>query len=1283
MAKQQGVKHFLDKPAQDRGAVPVTPEGLAAITTMCAAGTTYPGEYVGSIAAYCTKVYAIANTKAVATTAAQGVGVLALLERLYGWLPTWATVMSWLMAVLQPFYAACWANPFWVWAAVAAVVTVGVGRSWWGRTHQWFARAVIRNITTDLEVRAWLMAGGMHNLQQAAEPLEKLGATDHHRLMFCPHCAMALRVVCGEIYGTRVEHHWHLISRQHARYAGHHCPVGRRLGTERDPATYVMEDLLPLATAFVYYKAVFQTCRNSDMGRSGGEEGLCPPNRRALIRHDMPEGVNRTGGKYWKKGWITRERSNKRFANSDYEYLEALLDQGLFDMVIDEATEMLMDGISDDEDYDEDYNPLDDTGGHDRVNAQRRHAQSLHRAQRDAVGFAKRMLANRRRPEGCPQTKGSKVPSIFCGNEFQLVDETGMSEVVAEYTAGCKADYERHAEAVKPYLSRTVAQQPEAIPKLTKAEMRNERRKERNARKRLVAPEGTCVGSVPLDFAKLGAACAVWHDGIEQAVCNGLLVRLQNAKAYFITCRHAVRNNKDVDRFAGWAKNPQPFQIALHRPHKVADDVRVLRVLSNGDDRVLFELEYVLGPEWKNPAVADVKQYFELNADKGTAMAHMCFATMQKGQLTWQTQAGTIKHVSADGKTFYYAMTTIPGTCRAAVYTAAGKILGGHFHPGITFAGLVCPGAVVEDLQLPKSFCGEYTPMPIEVPDGTPQAKPLEEHDLGVLRRGRTEPFKVYPLKPRHSIQGVDPRYVLAKPSTEMLHKEVARFWEPMNFTCPEPVLRKALKMVNHLEQDCVCPFQEPTLQAIHEMVMFFGTKERTSAGASGDGANQKDYLLSMSTLPESYSEEDRLANGAYVVAKRIEALYAYVVEHGDEPPPEDHELADLWTDCKTWNVQGKKDGYKPAKLLVGRSIQCPTFEMKVLWKLLFGPGDDMWNKRDTYCRVGYDFNRPVPDYHAFQYVNARAVLAFDETAFDRYVPAEMLNMFFMGHLPLMFPGVPTGLLKFLRGSTVESLLMMTDGQLYLKKRGNPSGFMNTLRLNCFVQLLVWCAILVIRSQDVREGHPVLTTDEESEYYVPADLEGLLCMMPDIDRFGHKQDGLELADFFLEICGDDSRLFVHSAMGMEFFDVPNEGQAILNIWKTYFPWAVKIEGIVVFGDDDPLVDRMARVPPFIGRQLVVVNGHLWSPVMCPSRCLKRLVHDEGRSAELEFELKTAAWATLALHVFWHLRGQIVCPAAEWVCSQGVNEKRLNRMIGRYYNHARAHCQSLDALVINY
>ena len=58
-------------------------------------------------------------------------------------------------------------------------------------------------------------------------------------------------------------------------------------------------------------------------------------------------------------------------------------------------------------------------------------------------------------------------------------------------------------------------------------------------------------------------------------------------------------------------------------------------------------------------------------------------------------------------------------------------------------------------------------------------------------------------------------------------------------------------------------------------------------------------------------------------------------------------------------------------------------------------------------------------------------------------------------------------LCHFFAESTINTLLLMTDGTMFWKDTGNPSGFPGTLCLNCIDLLIAYCYSLIVRLMEL------------------------------------------------------------------------------------------------------------------------------------------------------------------------------------------------------------------------
>lgn len=713
-------------------------------------------------------------------------------------------------------------------------------------------------------------------------------------------------------------------------------------------------------------------------------------------------------------------------------------------------------------------------------------------------------------------------------------------------------------------------------------------KKRSRRKKKAVEPERVAESAVAGNTAIKLANVA--HITFERGhAMNGFLSRASGSRVLFTTGRHCYRDGKVADYFT---TKPETMSGVVRTANGRTHEVTCTDFRSDNDvDRVQFRVQS------DTLRFEDVPSIRFARARPGKAVTA---AYMRDGE--WEMIGGVVAEVLKSG-VVAYEMTTAGGCCRMPVFQD-GAVVAGHYFAGInTPAGRV-PGGFPEDgKELRKWDERPYNP-----PKSAQAAGPVGRQFQYI----REEEFKINGLRKDIPLKGVKTPFFMAKPSTEMLHKEVRKF---LTGECKPKKLgawRAACQALLFLEKECSTPFREPDLEDWIEVVRSMDG-EHTNAGADAVGLNQHEYLVTMG--------DGDLEAGVLAVAQKVQLDYMDLVANG--------EAAQCIETMRIWMVQGKRDGYKLKKLDQGRSIQAPTFTMKAIWKACFGGNDKGWVCRDTYFRTGRDFDLPVEFHHAAAYAKARSAVGLDETEFDRGIDRDMLSFFFHVYMPLNNPGVPDTLLRALFKCTADGMLVLTDGEGYLKDHGNPSGFPNTLRLNCVIQLLSWLYIIALLL-DVEDWEPIF------------------------DFFAD--------DIYLEICGDDSRCWVMTARGADVLGESQGFTALLEAWAQWLPWAVKIEGQVVY-QGESFAERMNMAPPLIARKLVWIDGLLWSPLYNVNRVCRKLVSAEkGRDHEVEEALRTSFFTTMAPVVYWHEVGAVCSPTVQTFIDAGWYTPERRRMV---------------------
>lgn len=589
----------------------------------------------------------------------------------------------------------------------------------------------------------------------------------------------------------------------------------------------------------------------------------------------------------------------------------------------------------------------------------------------------------------------------------------------------------------------------------------------------------------------------------------------------------------------------------------------------------------------------------------------------------WQHSTGKVVTVKKDYVT--YDMTTVNGNCGHPAYTRDGRIASMHLYGNQMAAGRkVNAGWVVR--RLPKPLTKNTRDVPdYEIPDA-----PLSVQGV-VEERGRiefvkdpkyatnSENTKIWGLRGDVDLRGLLPEYYYAKCSTACAEEELRGFADKLKFTMRKTEFARAAAsaVLYDMQDPITVPFAAPTMElCIRTLEVMDGQR---NAGLTGEKRIAKDYILKLGNGDE--------IEGRRVVAARTMKLY-------EEMCLEDGGDQEILSEVRHWAVMQKKDGYKEKKLPPlgnGRTIQAPSLELKLLWLVVFGESDDAWLSRGgngagtSWVHQGDDDDLPC-HYEILRVLkNSLGAFAGDMTSFDRHTPASMIQAFFMMYLPMVCRGVPRTFLAWMADVTINSWLVLPNGKKFQKSRGNPSGFMNTLRLNCFVHLL--SLMYVVHRRTVCE--------------TPADAVEFV------------RDHLHV-----QMCGDDSRIFAMDEDGLDFLDLRRGAKEYMAIWERELPWHVKVEGLCLFDEDDTIVGRCEKAPPMVGRRFIWVDDILFEPLYNISRCCRRLTCNETRDPEIETALREAIFVTCALPVYWQRRRDPVyySPVIEMLCREFWGER---------------------------
>lgn len=701
-----------------------------------------------------------------------------------------------------------------------------------------------------------------------------------------------------------------------------------------------------------------------------------------------------------------------------------------------------------------------------------------------------------------------------------------------------------------------------------------------------------------------------------------LQAELPSNRVWIITHRHGYSGDKEMDAApvvgakivvtcrAGWNQEVEIGQICT-------EDVN--------PDRLMIL------PKWTMPPPPPKTRFGVANV--GDVVYMNTYRKRKDGVREWHMAIGKICGVY--DRVVAYDLTTEPGSCRAAVYNARGEIVAAHKWGSVEYTcGRYNGGDIETYREIPavKKMVG-YT----DQGGGNMQGHKKYEDCLARWPK-RTELMKA------HHLRGALPRgyatgYVFAKPSTEMVKREVQAFLEPIKVCLNQWQLQVAMKYTCFMDRDASAKFPvRPMQDAVDEIA-----GKGLAAGPSRWDGTHKQYCTEAGYGFKGVVDPDEAFTlGKQYIAEQLQELVT-AIELG-------HVLDDtqmvMSMRCGQWSALGKRDKYKFKKVQQGRSVQAPTFEFKAVWRAYFKEAGEAWIRQGVHYRAGDDYGRPVPRSLALLYSSALGCAAFDMTGWDRKFPRILLDWFFREYIPSFTCGsAGMKLLDWMHAITTYGELVFTDGDSVIKERGNPSGFPDTLWMNSV-------SLMVVYNYAIAERIKLIEEIED-----PAWLAYRLAVVCQ-------------SDLFVEICGDDSRVWAMTPLGMQILDIAGQCKLFLEAMSGW-PWEVKVEGVADWSAKEPspgnFHERAHEAPPFISRGLIVVDDLLWSPLLHVTRALTRLLsYEEGRTQELEDELLEGATATLAHWWVWNHDRKVHVPEGDAFEDQfGVDMAQARHILGLY------------------
>jgi hypothetical protein len=582
----------------------------------------------------------------------------------------------------------------------------------------------------------------------------------------------------------------------------------------------------------------------------------------------------------------------------------------------------------------------------------------------------------------------------------------------------------------------------------------------------------------------------------------------------------------------------------------------------------------------------------------------------------WKLNSGTVRCFKTDmtgGTVVYYDLNTEKGDCRLPIFNRKGQIVGSHRYGNINVEGITLnggevdvPGAVRKLAPPPdsrESFLAHHkgtAELPATLQGGNlpPALAAVEQYttksrslEVNLPKTGQKLPrapgsfdAKWWPMKPHEYLPDWEIKHVVGKPTMSAVANEVSKFnleLGPWGF--PEDETLAAFRYV--AEDDLNTSIPAPDMTDRSAVFSRFADVISGLNPTSSPGLCEFSTSDGQSFYGPDYDSQHSLVEamgggcfdtGCSYLASAMTNFVQLIMSC--ESPSE------LGTEV-LWKVQGKMDKYKATSVLIDkvRSIQAPPLHYKLVWMFLMWHSDQDWvhdPTSDNY--TGIPVNCPLPHKLESRLDKAYGATSTDITGFDRNMHEVLMRMFFYVYVPIMAPGAAIPLLAYLASAAIDSRLVMPDGVVYIKEHGNPSGFPNTIRLNCVTHKAtnLLCKMYALR-QVVSESAPSALA-----HFLQKTTKQQIQAVEKITRSLY--------------CGDDG---LNTALN-------EHGMRVLRLSPSYWkktPWVVKEEGDHVFDRTGDIPDYY-NCPSFISRTPVRLFGSWYHRLDKPEKVVSKLVY---------------------------------------------------------------------------
>jgi hypothetical protein len=555
------------------------------------------------------------------------------------------------------------------------------------------------------------------------------------------------------------------------------------------------------------------------------------------------------------------------------------------------------------------------------------------------------------------------------------------------------------------------------------------------------------------------------------------------------------------------------------------------------------------------------------------------------------------------GDTVFIEGNTYAGDCRTPYFNSRGEIIGLHRYSA----------RIVNSKKL-NSGDRMWNPTPSrkgvvvgfdlkEMRRGMDDVTPLQGFVKSVRHCiKREQPTKVWRL--RKGTEKLPVAHVVLKPGTDLVREEIMKFSKQVDMEIPKHCLERAMMhVVSSDMKRSASNYKSPADMTVDEVAELLRPMDLSSSaglsigegGGVGSNGDQRSFII------KNYPAVDFDASYK-LFCEDVRQLGLRLVNG-----VEDVRLGKI-----PWKVFGKEDKYKFKKLDKSipdvRSIQSPSIWFKALHLLFFGKNDKYWTALCDEYAVGDDLDQPLTIDVVMRLKETVVADGTDATGWDRYVPRPLMEWYFDGYLRKMVRGIPTPVIDFFRHNTIDSHLFVEDGTSWLKDHGNPSGYPNTLRLNCVVNKLVTYACETAYAESCGKDISCETIDAYAVHMFCGD---------DMARFLCEEIAFLASNDYFQFCS-----------------------------KAFPAWQLKLEGMSKRADypDGELgtVDYLSAAPPFVSRQLVYMDGMFWRAHGNFIRTTARLMHEEPEEDEALFQAKLLGTNDALMHALvWHDRKWLV------------------------------------------